>query len=152
MSPAHAQEQIADAVQAQGGEHGPVSLHKAWREMGHRYLAGTLGLLIFGIAVAAARAKHGSPVLPFALVVLVALQAALGMWTVTLLLKPVLVTLHLLGGMTTLALLAWLWARERGLAARELGLRTGLEPNAARILRPWAVLALAVVLLQIALG
>lgn len=45
--------------------------------------------------------------LPFALVVVVVLQGLLGKWTVTLLLKPVIATLHLLGGMTLVAFLAW---------------------------------------------
>ena len=47
--------------------------------------------------------------LPLALVVLVIFQGLLGMWTVTLLLKPLIVTLHLVFGLTTLSLLWWLW-------------------------------------------
>ena len=47
--------------------------------------------------------------LPFALVLLVIFQGLLGMWTVTLLLKPLIVTLHLIFGLTTLSLLWWLW-------------------------------------------
>lgn len=89
----------------------PLEAHKAWKEMIHRYFAGTLGLLILGICVMAWRQRGKSasnPVLPTALVLLVAFQAALGMWTVTLLLKPVIVSLHLLGGMATLAMLAWI--------------------------------------------
>jgi cytochrome c oxidase assembly protein subunit 15 len=50
-------------------------------------------------------------VLPIVLVGLVILQGLLGMWTVTLLLKPLIVVLHLLGGLTTLSLLAWLACR-----------------------------------------
>jgi cytochrome c oxidase assembly protein subunit 15 len=80
---------------------------KAWKEMGHRYLAGTLGALILGLLIAAWRLRR-SPALASALVLLVAFQATLGMWTVTMLLKPAIVTAHLLGGMATLALLAWL--------------------------------------------
>jgi cytochrome c oxidase assembly protein subunit 15 len=40
--------------------------------------------------------------------IVVVLQAMLGMWTVTWLLKPVVVTAHLLGGLATFALLTWL--------------------------------------------
>jgi cytochrome c oxidase assembly protein subunit 15 len=40
--------------------------------------------------------------------IMVILQAMLGMWTVTWLLKPIVVTGHLLGGLTTFALLTWL--------------------------------------------
>ncbi|MEX0607694.1 MAG: COX15/CtaA family protein, partial [Halofilum sp. (in: g-proteobacteria)] len=51
----------------------------------------------------------GTPVvLPTVLLALVTFQALLGMWTVTLLLKPLIVLAHLLGGLTVLALLAWL--------------------------------------------
>jgi len=89
----------------------PFDDAKAWIEMIHRYLAGMLGLLILGIAVYAWRKRaelRQSPALPLFLAGLVVLQALLGMWTVTLLLKPVAVSLHLLGGMATLALLCWL--------------------------------------------
>jgi cytochrome c oxidase assembly protein subunit 15 len=147
LTPHHAQDEIAKAVAQQGGSHGPVSLPKAWKEMTHRYAAATLGLLLLVIAVTAWRQRRQlqqSPVLPGSLVALVMLQGALGMWTVTLLLKPVIVTLHLLGGMTTLALLTWL-------ALRQYPSRGGGHP-AARALRPWAALALALVMVQIALG
>jgi cytochrome c oxidase assembly protein subunit 15 len=147
-TPAHAQEEIGNAVTAQGGEHGPVSLRKAWKEMGHRYLAGLLGVLILAVTVVAWRRRarlEQSPALATALLFVVVFQAALGMWTVTLLLKPVIVTLHLLGGMTTLALLAWLSLRQLRIAPRA-------DREAARALRPWAALALTVVGVQIALG
>jgi heme a synthase len=149
LTPAHAQSAIDKAVEAQGGEHGPVSVRKAWKEMVHRYLAGTLGLAILAITLASWRPRVRivqSPALPTALLALVIFQAALGMWTVTLLLKPVIVTLHLLGGMTTLALLVWL-------ALRQLE-RGALADSAARAdrLRPWTLVALGVVVAQIALG
>ena len=46
LSPVQAKAQIAQAVAEQGGDHGPVSLGKAWREMIHRYIATGLGLLL----------------------------------------------------------------------------------------------------------
>lgn len=109
-TPSHALESIAQAVAAQGGEHGPVSFAKAWKEMGHRYLAGVLGLLIAAIAVLSwtRRAPRKRLGLPIALVVMVGFQAVLGMWTVTLLLKPAIVTAHLVGGLTVMAMLIWL--------------------------------------------
>ena len=56
------------------------------------------------------RRQLGVPLgLPLALVVLVIFQGLLGMWTVTLLLKPLIVTLHLIFGLTTLSMLWWLW-------------------------------------------
>jgi cytochrome c oxidase assembly protein subunit 15 len=143
LSPAHAEDHIAEAVRAQGGEHGPVSLPKAWKEMFHRYLAGALGLAILAITLGA-WVRRRSRRLATTLLVLVIFQAALGMWTVTLLLKPAVVTLHLLGGMATFSLLVWLSLRETGFAKS--------RSDAARSLRPWAALGLAIVIAQIALG
>jgi cytochrome c oxidase assembly protein subunit 15 len=145
-TPAHAANEIAKAMTNQGGAHGPVSIQKAWHEMFHRYLAGTLGLLILAITVMAWLQRERLAQTPWpatALLVLVMFQAALGMWTVTLLLKPVIVTLHLLGGMATLALLTWLAMRQRSIAALGAG---------AAYLRPWAMLGLGLLVAQIALG
>ena len=88
-----------------------VMVGKAWREMAHRYLAGTLGVIVLAIFALGWRAKpeiNTSPWLSTILVVIIAFQAMLGMWTVTMLLKPAIVSAHLLGGMTTLAILVWL--------------------------------------------
>ncbi|MBX3650415.1 MAG: COX15/CtaA family protein [Burkholderiales bacterium] len=146
LTPHHARDDIAKAVEEQGGTHGPVSMRKAWKEMFHRYIAGGLGLLILAIAVSAwfrRRELGQSPALATGILGLVIFQAALGMWTVTLLLKPVIVTLHLLGGMALLALLAWLALRQQ--APPPL-------PAAVTKLRPLGILALLVVITQIALG
>ena len=146
LTPHLAQDDIAKAVEDQGGTHGPVSLGKAWKEMFHRYIAGGLGLVILAIAVTAwlrRRELRQSPLLATSLLVLVMFQAALGMWTVTLLLKPVIVTLHLLGGLATLALLAWLGLRQETFKP---------VPAAAMRLRPWALLTLLIVIGQIMLG
>lgn len=89
----------------------PLEVDKAWKEMIHRYLAGTLGLLVAGLLVLALRNRRHErqPVLlPVLLSVLIIFQALLGMWTVTLQLKPVVVMAHLLGGFATLAMLWWL--------------------------------------------
>lgn len=94
-----------------------VVVGKAWREMAHRYLAGTLGLIVLAIFALGWRAKreiNASPWLPTFLVLIIAFQAMLGMWTVTMLLKPAIVSAHLLGGMTTLAILVWLAHRHWG--------------------------------------
>lgn len=96
-----------------------VDAGKAWKEMVHRYFASTLGLLILIMALLSLRrtALSRAPrLLPWGLVVVVVLQGLLGMWTVTLLLKPLVVTAHLLGGMTTLALLAWCFMRHHRVA------------------------------------
>lgn len=123
----------------------PVEYGKALREMIHRYGASLLGLLVVGLTSLALmnRRDPAQPVkLPVVLLLLVVLQGALGMLTVTWLLKPLIVTLHLLGGFATLALLWWLSLRpeRRDLHHSEL------------ILRPFAVVALLVLIVQIALG
>lgn len=146
LTPHHAAEAIDAAIAAQPD--GPVTHVKAWKEMVHRYFAGTLGMLVLGLAVLAWRRRRdtrGGPGLPLLLLGLIVFQALLGMWTVTQLLKPLVVTAHLLGGMTTLSLLLWLWLRERGDAA---------PGTVARVdhLRGSAILALALVAIQIALG
>ncbi len=130
-------------------EQRPLEPEKGWKEMIHRYFAGTLGLVILAIAGwSLARRKYpGQAVwLPLSLLVLVMFQALLGMWTVTLQLKPVVVMGHLLGGLTTLALLVLLALRSRPLNER---VRLNLQPEAWRGL---AVVALIVLVAQIALG
>src|SRR2546429_6493980 len=89
----------------------PLAPGKAWREMIHRYAAGALGLVILSLTALAISARRRRPVsLPFALALFATLlvQVALGMLTVTWQLEPLIVTLHLLLGMTTLGLLWWL--------------------------------------------
>ncbi len=148
LSPVHASDQIAQAVAQQGGEHGPVSMGKAWREMLHRYLATGLGLLIVAIAVLAWRRRallRQSPLLAVSLVGVVVLQGLFGKWTVTLLLKPAIVTGHLLGGMLTFSLLLWLWLRQQPP-------RRYVDAEPVANLRTPALVGLALVSLQIFLG
>ena len=100
---------------------------KAWHEMIHRYFAGglvTVTTLLLVLALANRRLP-AQPLLPVVLLfVLIFAQAALGALTVTELLKPLIVTSHLLGGLSTLALLWWLALRPPpSLPAREAVLR-----------------------------
>jgi cytochrome c oxidase assembly protein subunit 15 len=123
----------------------PLEYGKALREMVHRYAAASLGIFIVLMAAVAwvRRGTDNLPQrLPWVLLAVVLLQGALGMLTVTWLLKPLIVTLHLLGGLTTLALLWWLWLRPeiRELHASEF------------VLRRLAIAGIAVLGLQIALG
>jgi cytochrome c oxidase assembly protein subunit 15 len=111
----------------------------------HRYFATSLGLVITVLLIWAVRYRgdRDQPLIPPALLfVVVCLQGALGALTVTLLLKPLIVTAHLLGGLTTLGLLWWL--------AQSPGTRQLTETEAA--LRKYAVAGLAVLIVQIALG
>jgi heme a synthase len=152
ISPTHAAEDIEAAQVAAPA--GPVSPTKAWREMLHRYLASLVGVMIVAIAWRTLRARQRQgwsaddssrqSGLPLFLVGLVILQGLLGKWTVTLLLKPAIVTLHLLGGMGLIVGLAWLMARHLGLQ--------GGQPSSLRGLSPWTLLAWAVVAGQVALG
>ena len=124
----------------------PLVHGKAWKEMGHRYAAGTLGLLILFIAITAwvnRNQDHQPVTVPIILLALVIFQALLGMWTVTLLLKPVIVMAHLLGGLTILSLLYWLFLRQR--AAKKIDVPSGK-------FRAWVVTALVLVVVQISLG
>jgi cytochrome c oxidase assembly protein subunit 15 len=125
--------------------HAPVQAEKAWAEMVHRYFAGTLGLLIAVLAILAIRNRHDktSPLLlPLLLLGTVIFQAALGMWTVTLGLLPVIVMGHLLGGFTTLSLLLLL----------HLNIRHGNAVAVNSSIRTVAMIAVAIVAMQITLG
>jgi cytochrome c oxidase assembly protein subunit 15 len=104
----------------------PLEPGKAWREMFHRYLATTLGFICLLLAAVAwfNRDDPEQPKrMPFVLLGVVIFQGLLGMWTVTLLLKPVIVMGHLLGGLTTLGLLSWLsrWRPRMGGVVRASG-------------------------------
>ncbi len=83
----------------------PFNEGKAIKEMIHRYAAGGLGLAIFLLALFMWRTRHKQKIAACVLLALVLLQALLGMWTVTELLKPLIVSAHLIGGMLILALL-----------------------------------------------
>ena len=89
------------------------------------------------------------------LLVLVVLQGMLGMLTVTWLLKPLIVTGHLVGGLTTFALLLWLWltklAEDRPVDGCSVLAGNRLVEDGARA-RLWAGLALAALAVQVALG
>ncbi len=132
----------------------PVEHDKTWPEMVHRYFAGFLGLVILGLTIATWRwslrdpARHYPRKHVSGLLVLVIVQAAFGMWTVTLKLWPQVVTAHLLGGFATLSLL-WLLSQRYGAFSWQL---PRYDLRRLKSLQPLAVIALVVVVLQIALG
>lgn len=154
----------AAAAANAGTAEAPLHVGKAWREMIHRYIAGTLGLMILIIAGLALRWRRqpGVPlVLPLALVVLVIFQGLLGMWTVTLLVKPLIVLMHLVFGLTTLSLLWWLWLTLRRrtsdpwsgtVSALGGGSTAALVRPASLSLRRMALVGLVALCLQIILG
>ena len=146
-SPLGAQGRIEAAQTAMPG--GPVTHGKAWVEMVHRYLATAVGVLIIAITVAAWRqrrreprdARTLSPWWATATLGWVCLQGAFGALTVTMKLFPAIVTLHLLGGLGLLMLLA---VQAQTDDRRPLALPGALRRTA------WAVLAIS--LAQVTLG
>ncbi|NKB36314.1 MAG: heme A synthase [Gammaproteobacteria bacterium] len=124
----------------------PVEHAAAWKEMVHRYAASTLGFIILLLALknwlAVLRGERHFLPSRTILLFLVLFQGALGMWTVTLLLKPLIVDAHLLGGMTILSLLYW-------------QLISVAEPRAKQnqgFPAHWVLFAILLVFFQIALG
>jgi cytochrome c oxidase assembly protein subunit 15 len=91
---------------------GPVTWSKAWIEMLHRYLAMTVGGLIVVMTASSwwqrwrASTLAPSPLWPTLTLAWVMVQGAFGAYTVTLKLYPAVVTLHLVGALVLLALLA----------------------------------------------
>ena len=156
LTPAAASADAAQAVYA--GR--PLDAGKAWREMIHRYAAATLTLVIIAITALAITTRRKRLVnirLALVLFATVLVQALLGMLTVTWQLKPLVVTLHLLFGLTTLAILWWLnlslpvtsWgAASLGSAAHSLRGGAFSIESARRL----AILGLAALVVQIALG
>lgn len=139
----------------------PIVAHKAWTEMVHRYVAGTLGTLILilaGWAIMRWRRHFRQPmVTPFLLVAVLIFQAVLGMWTVTLKLLPLVVTGHLLGGMAIAALLAWLVSATRQHAV--IPAKAGIHSTERKYSIPafagmtgWVVLGLLILIIQLFLG
>jgi len=141
-TPIGAREHIAAAQAAMPS--GPVTWSKAWIEMIHRYLAMAVGALILVMAVFSWVERRRLPHSPWwatATLGWVIVQGLFGKYTVTLKLYPAVVTLHLLGGLFLLALLAAQYQHFRG---RGIVLR--------RPVRRLAMLALAVLAVQVALG
>lgn len=130
---------------------GPVSVMKAWIEMIHRYLAMAVGVLIISMLVIAwrrwwlsgKRDRKFSPRLPLLLLIFVCIQGAFGAWTVTMKLQPIIVTTHLLLGLSLLALLTWFGNRQN-------------TPDYVRVydgrLAIFAAIGLLLLVFQIALG
>jgi cytochrome c oxidase assembly protein subunit 15 len=123
---------------------GPVTHTKAWIEMVHRYLAMTVGGLILTLAVFAwvrrfKGDKQSQVLWPSVTLLWVCVQGAFGALTVTMKLFPLIVSLHLMGGITLLGLL---FVQSKQSHPR-------LMPPAARIK---VVVGLALLVIQIFLG
>jgi heme a synthase len=137
----------------------PLDVGKAWHEMTHRYAAAILVIVIMAITALAFVSPIGRLIgaaYAIALFATVLLQGILGMLTVTWQLKPLIVTLHLLFGMTTLGLLWWLWLSLPryawgGVLIQRSDLRWGAS-NTIRTAHQLALVGLVALAVQIALG
>ena len=93
-----------------------LDVAKAWKEMGHRYIAGILSIFVLVLNILAWREKSFRPAAiasSLLLLLLIGLQAALGMWTVTLKVMPVIVTSHLVMGLLSFWLIFWIFLRSK---------------------------------------
>lgn len=134
---------------------GPVTHGKAWIEMLHRYMATGVGALIVIMTVLAWRqhwrgspdGRTGSPWWPTATLVWVCIQGAFGALTVTMKLFPAIVTLHLLGALLLLAMLA-VQAEQQGRRVAGAG-RIEIDYTTTRRL---LVGAMVLLVIQVALG
>ena len=139
-------EEIEGSAEERAYRSRPFNKDKAVKEMAHRYAAGTLGVLVFLLTVISWRVAHRQKVACSVLLAVVAAQSLLGMWTVTELLKPLIVAAHLLGGMLVLGLLYWIIL---GHTLRETAAPGSREaPRLARL----ALAALAVFAVQVFSG
>lgn len=138
--------QHSELIQAQNTFPGQqVEPKKAWLEMIHRYIAAALGLLVLVIFILCLKKPDAPKKLATIIAILILFQAALGMWTVTMKLMPIVVMSHLIGGFSLISLLLLLYLRTKpqGLPGAEL---------AAKRLAPLALAGMGVLILQIILG
>ena len=145
--------EIANAENAYEGS--IVDIAKAWKEMVHRYLAGFLGIFIFILSFIFYK-NNSSKLLGISLLVsvLVIFQAALGMFTVTLQLQPLIVMLHLVGGLTIIALLWLIFLRYNKSTYFGEITNTNFNISIKKIkrLQAFAFVTLVVLIMQIMLG
>ncbi|WP_394129224.1 heme A synthase [Shewanella maritima] len=118
---------------------------KAWLEMIHRYIAGALGLMVLAILIMCLRNKEAPKKLPMFISALIIFQAALGMWTVTMKLMPIVVMSHLIGGFSLFSLMLLLYLRNKKI-------RIPGGDSYARQFAPLAMAGLLVLVVQIMLG
>ena len=125
----------------------PFEKDKAVKEMLHRYLAALLGFFILVFSFFTWFKSEFSSIRLFSSVILalVIFQGMLGMLTVTLLLKPLVVVLHLLGGLTLLSLLYWQMLRQQSVVGV-------FKSEANRKILPFVITAIVILFFQITLG
>ena len=131
---------------------GPVTLSKAWIEMLHRYFAMGVGVLIIAISIWAWVKRHvlGPRIMwtSLGILILVCVQGAFGAWTVTMKLQPIIVTIHLMLGLSLLASLGYLYTLSH------LAQGSSWQMRRTKVTYPsvWLVLAFIALIMQIFLG
>lgn len=133
---------------------GAVTWSKAWIEMIHRYFATAVGALVLFLACVSSWRSQASGAVADRLgmgwawftLAWIVLQGAFGALTVTMKLFPLIVTLHLMGGLVLLALLAW----QVGMQRFALGLSRPVEIERSWRRALWWLLLVLVA--QVALG
>jgi len=122
--------------------------HTSWQWKLHSQVVQLLGLLaiaVCGLAWKKRKALRQSPLLPTLLLGLMVFMAAFGIMAFAYLPRPVIVSVHLAGGVAMLMLLAWI-------ALRQLAQPAALDSSAAQKWRGLAWLGIALLLVQIMLG
>lgn len=129
----------------------PLEAGNALNQMAHRYAAGALGLLILMLVGIGWWYKRHRAILS-TLAALFVFEALLGMWTVTMLLKPLVLTAHLLGGLAVLSMLWWIWLDNRHRCLHTAGATRLPKSTVTPGMRVFALVGLVLVIAQIFLG
>lgn len=122
--------------------------HTSWQWKLHGQVVQLLGLLaiaVCGLAWKRRKESRQSPLLPTLLVGLMIFLAAFGILAFAHLPRPVIVSVHLAGGVAMLVMLVWI-------ALRQMALPAAVDPGAAQRWRRPSWLGMALLLVQIMLG
>lgn len=130
----------------------PLDITKAWKEMSHRYLMAILDMFILLPGLLSWREKQfrlAAITATLSLMVLISLQAILGMLAVKTYLMPIIVTGHLLVEMIIFWPLFWLFLRVNQEVAGQVSVSINQQHTG---LKNFTHFAMLILFLQIALG
>ncbi|HEU0282504.1 MAG TPA: COX15/CtaA family protein [Gallionella sp.] len=122
--------------------------HTSWQWKLHGQVVQLLGILaiaVCGFAWKRRKEFRQSPLLPTLLAVLMAFLAAFGIWAFAHLPRPVIVLVHLAGGIAMLMLLTWI-------ALRQMATPDAVDSGEAQKWRVFSLIGIVLVLVQIMLG
>ena len=124
---------------------------KAWKDTLHRYVSGSLGLLMFRLLYLGwqlkKRYRKQQVIIPAMVFLLVFSQTILAAMTVKLQFKPLILMSNLVTGLAILGLLWWVALREQ-----RFWKPVNAAPQVLNDLRPRAIIGLLLVAVQIILG